>query len=144
MSRITDQCYICKLDLSPRVNDAGGSRRKRFPAHTRVVLFVSNGVRTVSTTVMACEAHGVALQDACTSAGVPKPDQVPSPNLLREINKAKPPKKPRIEVVTIEGEKVIKTIDLSNPSPRYVERVMTGLMMNMDTDKYFAREVDCD
>ncbi len=50
-----------------------------------------------------------------------------------------------IEVVEMVTNEVIDTIAINPPreddSP-YLERVMGGLLINMDTDRYFAREVE--
>lgn len=123
-------CFICKADLSARVNLVSGSKRKRYPAHTRVTIHVSNGQKTVAAEVWACAEHSPPLQDALTSVGAKLPKLPPGP------------KNPRIEVVSHDSGQVIDTIQLSNTNERYVERVLSGLLTNMDTDKYFAREMD--
>ncbi len=50
-----------------------------------------------------------------------------------------------IEVVGIATNEVIDTIDLHPPvenDSRYLERVLSGLLTQMDTDRFFAREVE--
>ena len=50
-----------------------------------------------------------------------------------------------IEVVEMTTDKVIHTITINPPTEedsRRLEQVMSGLLMNMDTDRYFAREVE--
>ena len=46
-----------------------------------------------------------------------------------------------IEVVEMATNEVIDTIEI-NPPREDVDRVMGGLLINMDTDRYFAREVE--
>ncbi len=45
-----------------------------------------------------------------------------------------------IEVVALDTNEVISTIDISPPRED-VERTLMGLLRNMDTDRYYAREV---
>ena len=50
-----------------------------------------------------------------------------------------------IEVVEMTTSKVIDTIPINPPvedDSRRLEQVMGGLLINMDTDRYFAREVE--
>lgn len=51
------------------------------------------------------------------------------------------PADPRIEVVEIASGKVVHTIKLGQTSERYVERVLAGLLRNLDTERFFAREI---
>ena len=46
-----------------------------------------------------------------------------------------------IEVVEISTNEVIDTIEI-NPPRKNVEKTLMGLLRNMDTDRYFAREVE--
>lgn len=48
---------------------------------------------------------------------------------------------PRLEVVEMDTDKVVHVVPLKATDDRYVERVMSGLLRNMDTDRYFVREV---
>ena len=48
---------------------------------------------------------------------------------------------PRIEVVEVGTGKVVRVIPLPRTDERWIDRVMEGLLINMDTDHYFAREV---
>ncbi len=50
-------------------------------------------------------------------------------------------KEPRIEVVSIKTGEVVRTIKLSSASARNAERVLRGLLVNMDMERFFAREV---
>lgn len=45
-----------------------------------------------------------------------------------------------LEVVETKTGKVIKTVPLTNPTERYVERVMMGMLRNMNTDEYHVAE----
>lgn len=56
--------------------------------------------------------------------------------------KAKAPRDPRIEVVEIATGEVVKTVKLSSSSARTAERVLRGMLVNMDRERFFAREVD--
>lgn len=123
-------CYICKTDLSARVSAVGGSTRKRYPAHTRVTIHVSNGKNTIASEVWACEQHAPPLQDAFTSVGAKLPKLPPKP------------KEPRIEIVNISTGRVEKTITLSSSSARHAEKVLSGVVRMMDTDRFYAREMD--
>lgn len=38
-------------------------------------------------------------------------------------------------------EKVIRRIDVSGKSERFIERVMLGMLQNMDIEHYYVREV---
>jgi hypothetical protein len=38
-NQIQDRCYICKKDLSHRVNDAGGSRRISYPSSNLIFIY---------------------------------------------------------------------------------------------------------
>jgi len=39
--------------------------------------------------------------------------------------------------------KEVKRIPMDNCSPRHVERVMRGALINMNTDKYFIDDSEC-
>jgi hypothetical protein len=53
-------------------------------------------------------------------------------------------KNPRLEVVDMTSGEIVHTVTLQSSGPRYVEKVLTGLLMRTDTDKFFVREVDCE
>lgn len=46
-----------------------------------------------------------------------------------------------LEVVEMATEKVVKTIDVSRLSESQLERCIRGLLINMDRDRFFVREV---
>lgn len=39
---------------------------------------------------------------------------------------------------------IVDTIKVANPTSRKVEKVMRGLLMNMDTDEYYADDSEAD
>ncbi len=50
-----------------------------------------------------------------------------------------------VEIVEMSTDKVIDTIDLNPPvdeDSSRLDRVIGGLLINMDTDRYFVREVE--
>ncbi len=55
------------------------------------------------------------------------------------MNTTIPP--PRIDVIELATSKVVRSIPLSNTQERYVQRVLAGLLRNMDTDRFVAEEV---
>lgn len=57
--------------------------------------------------------------------------------------KAKRTKHPRIEVREMGTRKLVRTIELHQTHPAYVERVLRGLLINLDTARFYAAEVDC-
>ncbi len=48
--------------------------------------------------------------------------------------------KPRLTVVNIETQEVIHAMTLKSTEPRFVEKVMSGMLRNMNTDAYFVKE----
>lgn len=48
---------------------------------------------------------------------------------------------PRLEVVELETNRVVHVVPLKHTDDRYVERVMMGMLRNMDTDRFCVREV---
>lgn len=51
-------------------------------------------------------------------------------------------RRPRIEVREIATRALVREIALTHTSPRYVERVLSGLLRQMDTERFYAAEVD--
>lgn len=47
-----------------------------------------------------------------------------------------------LEVVEIETDKVVHTVDVRGQSERGVERILRGMLINMDRDRFFVREVE--
>jgi hypothetical protein len=45
-----------------------------------------------------------------------------------------------LEVVEISTNEVVHTVDVSNKSDSQIDRVMMGMMRNMDLDRFFVRE----
>lgn len=45
-----------------------------------------------------------------------------------------------IEVVEIETGKVVEAVDVSGRSESYVERVVRGMLRNLNADRFFIRE----
>ena len=53
-------------------------------------------------------------------------------------------RQPRIDIVEAKTRKVVDSIDLhGDGSPRRVEKILRGLLMNMDRDRFFAKTVNC-
>lgn len=48
---------------------------------------------------------------------------------------------PRIDVIDISTREVVHSVQLHSTSERGVERVMMGMLTNLDTDKFCLREV---
>ena len=48
---------------------------------------------------------------------------------------------PRIDVVELTSGKVTHSVQLHSTSERTVERVMLGMLRNLDTEKYVLQEV---
>jgi hypothetical protein len=49
--------------------------------------------------------------------------------------------KPRIDIIELATGRVVKSIPLRQTDERYVERVLMGLLRQMDTERFAAREV---
>lgn len=47
-----------------------------------------------------------------------------------------------LEVVEIETSKVVHTVDVRGQSDRGIERIMRGMLINMDRDRFFVREAE--
>ena len=50
-----------------------------------------------------------------------------------------------LEIIEMTTDEVVDTIDLNPPvedDSRRLEQVMSGLLINMDTDRYLVREVE--
>jgi hypothetical protein len=47
-----------------------------------------------------------------------------------------------LQIVHLESGEVVETIDVSDQSERDVERVLSGLLINMNTDEYAVNEVE--
>lgn len=45
-----------------------------------------------------------------------------------------------LEVVEIGSLEVIKRLDVSSRSDREVERILRGMLINLNTDRYFVRD----
>lgn len=50
-------------------------------------------------------------------------------------------KPPRIDVIDLKTKEVVHSVQLHNTSEWYIERVMAGMLRNLDTDKYVLEEV---
>lgn len=48
---------------------------------------------------------------------------------------------PRIDIVELSTGAVVRSVKLSSTGERYVERVLMGLLRNMNTERFGAREV---
>lgn len=48
----------------------------------------------------------------------------------------------KLEIVHLESGEVVETIDVSRQTERGVEQVLSGLLINMNTDDYAVNEVD--
>lgn len=52
-------------------------------------------------------------------------------------------KKPRLEVLDLKAGLVVHVVELRNTEKWFVQRVLSGLLRNLNTNKYAVREVDC-
>lgn len=50
-------------------------------------------------------------------------------------------KPPRIDVVELATGQVVRSFPLASAHERHVERVLAGLLRNLDTERFAAREV---
>lgn len=57
-------------------------------------------------------------------------------------SKSEPASVTHVEIVEFETERVVKRIDVGALSERNREKMISGLMMNMDLDRFFVREVE--
>lgn len=48
-----------------------------------------------------------------------------------------------IYIKTFEGE-IVHTVPVENPNPRKVERIVTGMLRNMNTDRFYVDDSECD
>lgn len=48
---------------------------------------------------------------------------------------------PRIDIIELATNEVVHSFPLKDTSDRHVERVMMGLLTNMDTERFVASEV---
>lgn len=49
-----------------------------------------------------------------------------------------------LQVVEIATDKVVHTVDVRGQSERTIERIMRGMLINMDRDRFFVRETEED
>lgn len=49
-----------------------------------------------------------------------------------------------LKVVDLETREVVHKVEVTNDNPRHVEKVMLGMLRNMDTEKYFIDDSDFD
>ena len=43
----------------------------------------------------------------------------------------------RLHIRRLDNREIVKSIEVANNNPRHLERVMLGLLRNMNTDEYF-------
>ncbi len=51
---------------------------------------------------------------------------------------------PNVYIREITTREIVKTVEVKSPSPRYVEKLVRGMLRNLNTDDYFVDDSECD
>ena len=50
---------------------------------------------------------------------------------------------PKLHVKEIRTGAIVLSVNISHPTPRHVEWVMRGILINMDTDRFYIDDSEC-